>query len=242
MSSRNIFFSLLAGLAVISAFLVYGHIRTDRYENLSHQMRELRGELADLTVHVFQDNQAQTPELLGQAKQLQANLADLSSTLQNDVKSARISSNADTQKLQTAIETNYAKIAKFVKDLETYQKLSSILGPFLNYNPATDLQYRSVREEKEDFMYRVSLAQFNIKEALAVLAQVPIPVSKSFDQELVKIVILAEDLLWATRNDKIEQSDFLHDQFLKTIPPAQSKIKDELLNLLQRVVVQLNQR
>lgn len=133
-------------------------------------------------------------------------------------------------------EQKYASL-KILEDKLSYQNnLYSYFKELLDYNPELDILGESVSQNKNDFMYRVSLTMYNMNQIISKLEKLNtnpqyIAYNNALINKIKPVTKLADELLWATKYNQVQKSNDLRSQFIKQT----EKLKIDLASLLKQI-------
>lgn len=127
------------------------------------------------------------------------------------------------------------------------QEFSGLLAKVFEYNPENDLNSRSISEYKGDFMYRLSLTQYALKQITTKLKKYDdnpelADYTKKITGHFPLIIDLVDQLVEAINKNQIKTSNQLRLQYIKDTQQLQIKLKpiyDQILLELDAIIQKL---
>lgn len=208
---KRLFFPATAGLILFVVFQLvkpaYYHVRQEEL------MQNLRAQ-----IYILQKTATGNPEKIKAVSEAKKTIAGI---------------NKNSQHLSAEV-LSYEKIYLVLESLNQYynyrQELGDLLPKILKYDPENDLNSRSVSENKGDFMYRLSLAQYALKQIKIRLEKHDdnpelADYTKKITGKFIPVVGLIDRLIGATNKDQIKTSNQLRAQYVKGMKQLQSDLK-----------------
>ena len=185
------------------------------------------------------------------AQKLRAQVAALSAAANDDQKIVGIQDAKDTTvKLERVgrklsgdslqYEKNYIILESLEKHYQYQQELNDLTAKIFEYNPENDLNGRSVLEYKGDFMYRLSLAQYALKQITAKLKKYDkepglADYTKRLVSQLPPMIDLIDRLVTITSQNQITESNHFRSQYITDFKQLQAVIRPLTEQILKEI-------
>ncbi|MBI2062718.1 MAG: hypothetical protein HYT61_00555 [Candidatus Yanofskybacteria bacterium] len=220
---RRLIYSAIAGLVFFGAFQLLGPIyyrirQKELAQNLRAQIYNLQKLSTEGTAKI---------KKISETKKILADITKNSRRLSLDVLS---------------YEKSYLALESLSQYYNYRQEFGDLLPKILEYNPENDLNSRSVSENKGDFMYRLSLTQYALKQITIRLKKYDdtpelANYTKKITAHFQPIIDLVDKLVEATNRDQFRTSNQLRLKYIQNIKQLQSDLRP----LYEQVLKELDQ-
>jgi hypothetical protein len=148
-------------------------------------------------------------------------------------------------------EKDYILLESLDQYYRYQQEFSELLARVFEYDPENDLNSLSVSESKGNFMYRLSLAQYALKQITIRLKKYDdnpslADYTKNITSQFPPIIGLIDQLVEATNKGQLETSNQLRLQYINEIKelqailrPLHNRILQDLSTAIQNLLAQI---